>query len=74
MEDIILILTLLGEAALLYAVISYLSGRLSRREERQEAEDAGEDGDNASKDAKLGRLCLLHGTIVSKGDWSGIRK
>ena len=75
MEDIIIILTLLGEAALLYAVISFLSARLSQKEKEHKGrkEDDREETKTA-KDLKIGRWCLLHGTIVSKGDWFNVRK
>ncbi|MBR2781110.1 MAG: hypothetical protein IKD81_06830 [Eubacteriaceae bacterium] len=67
MEDIIIILTLLGEAALLYAVISFLSARLSQKEkEHKDSKEDDREETKTAKDLKIGRWCLLHGTISIK--------
>ena len=72
MEDLVLILTMCAEAALLYFLIRWLSSRLSPDEKSGSKRE--ESGDDKADDPKIGLKCLLHGTIVSKGDWFNARR
>lgn len=73
MENFILIATMICEAALMYAVISWLASRLSPDEQKQTQENEKSPKDK-TKDTKVSRWCLMHGTIVPKSDWFIARK